>query len=271
MSMNPDDQSGKHVVAIIPARYGSSRLPGKPLLDLGGTPMIVRVARRAGMARLVDRVIVATDDQRIAEVVNAAGYEARMTSATHETGTDRLAEVAGELEAEIIVNVQGDEPLLDPSAIDSAIEPLLEDTTLLMSTTCEPLESAELILDPSVVKVVTDEDGFALYFSRSPIPLPRDEVRRCGSLEAALEHNPDLTSLFAKHTGLYAYRREFLLRYATLPRTRLERIESLEQLRALEHGFRIRVVSVGHHSIGVDTPEDLETLRQFIELHPDIG
>jgi 3-deoxy-manno-octulosonate cytidylyltransferase (CMP-KDO synthetase) len=221
------------------------------------------------MARLVNRVIVATDDARIAQVVDAAGYEARITSSTHETGTDRLAEVARDLRAEIIVNVQGDEPLLDAGAIDAAIEPLIEDATLVMSTTSEPLDSVDLILDPNVVKVVSDAEGFALYFSRSPIPVPRDEVRQAGGLEAALRTNPELTGLFAKHTGLYAYRREFLLRFAKLPRTRLERIESLEQLRALENGFRIKVVPVSHRSRGVDTPEDLASLREYIRTHPD--
>lgn len=271
MSVSLDDTSISGVVAIIPARYGASRLPGKPLLDVWGTPMIVRVAERATMARFVNRVIVATDDQRIVDVVNAAGFESRLTAATHETGTDRLAEVARDLDASIIVNVQGDEPLLEPAAIDSAIEPLLEDPTLVMSTTCEPLESAQLILDPNVVKVVTDARGFALYFSRSPIPLPREEVRHHGSLEAALTRNPDLSNLFAKHTGLYVYRREFLLHLAGLPRTRLERVESLEQLRAIEHGFRIRVVAVSHRSIGVDTLEDLDNLREFMRTHPDAG
>ncbi|MEP7270601.1 MAG: 3-deoxy-manno-octulosonate cytidylyltransferase [Acidobacteriota bacterium] len=266
------------VVAIIPARYASTRLPGKPLLDLGGKPMIVRVAERARRARLVDRVIVAADDVRIASVVMAHGFEARMTSPAHRTGTDRLAEVARGIEADLIVNIQGDEPLLEPAAIDAALEPLVEDGSLVMSTTCEPLhtsgdspeESIASILDPNVVKVVRDREGFALYFSRAPIPLPRDAVNTFGSIEEALRKDNSLLTLFAKHTGLYAYRRSFLIHFASLAPTELERIESLEQLRALQNGFRIKVVAVNHRSIGVDTEADLERLRDLLERNPDL-
>lgn len=250
------------VVAIIPARYGASRLPGKPLLDIGGKPMIVRVAELARRARLVDRVIVAVDDQRVLDVLLACGIEARMTSVAHRSGTDRLAEVAQDLDDELIVNVQGDEPTLDPGAIDAALEPLIADETLAMSTTCEPIDSIEAAIDPNVVKVVRDALGFALYFSRSPIPLPRDAVNRAGSIEMALRADPSLVTVFAKHTGLYVYRRSFLLHLASLARTPLECIESLEQMRALESGFRIKVVEVTHRSIGVDTQADLEKVRQ---------
>lgn len=230
--------------------------------------MILRVAARARAARLVDEVIVATDDSRVFEVVVAGGFEARMTSPAHHTGTDRLAEAAGDLEADLIVNVQGDEPLIDPGAIDAAIEPMIADASLVMSTTCEPLESARSILDPNVVKVVRDLEGFALFFSRSPIPLPRDAVNRAGSLERAIAEDPSLQLNFSKHTGLYVYRREFLLQFAALPRTDLERIESLEQLRALEHGYRIKVVAVTHRSIGVDTESDLDLIRELIAKDP---
>ena len=251
------------VVAIIPARYDASRLPGKPLLDIGGKPMIVRVAELSRRARLVDRVIVAVDDQRVFDVLSTRGIEARMTSVAHRSGTDRLAEVAQDLDVELIVNVQGDEPMLDPGAIDSALEPLIADESLEMSTTCEPIESIDAVIDPNVVKVVRDALGFALYFSRSPIPLPRDAVNRAGSIELALRADASLVTLFAKHTGLYVYRRSFLLHLSSLARTPLECVESLEQMRALESGFRIRVVEVAQRSIGVDTEADLERVRQM--------
>lgn len=251
------------VVAIIPARYASTRLPGKPLVDIAGKPMIVRVAERAREIAAISRVIIATDDQRVFDAVIAHNHEVIMTSPDHRTGTDRLAEVAARLDAEIIVNVQGDEPLIEPATIAAAIAPLLADASIVMCTTSEPIESAADLLNPNVVKVVTDEQGFALYFSRNPIPFPRAAVQQHGSIEAAFAAEPELLKLYSKHTGMYVYRRDFLLRYAKLPPTPLEQAELLEQLRALEHGYRIRVVKVDHRSIGVDTPEDLERVRQM--------
>lgn len=225
--------------------------------------MVVRVAERARQVASINRVIIATDDQRIFDIVAAAGEEVMMTSPDHQTGTDRLAEVAAQLNAEIIVNVQGDEPLIEPATIESALSPLLDDSSIVMSTTSEPIESVADLLNPNVVKVVTDPAGFALYFSRSPIPFPRSAVQAHGSIEAALTTEPDLLSRYAKHTGMYVYRREFLLSYAKLPATPLEQSELLEQLRALEHGYKIKVLKVTHRSIGVDTPEDLERVRQI--------
>ena len=254
------------VVAIIPARYASTRLPGKPILDIGGKPMVVHVAERARQVAAINqsgRVIIATDDQRVFDAVAAAGEEVMMTSPDHSTGTDRLAEVAAKLDAEIIVNVQGDEPLIEPATIEAALAPLLADHSIVMSTTSEPIESAADLLNPNVVKVVTDPSGFALYFSRNPIPFPRAAVQTHGSIEAALTAEPELLSRYAKHTGMYVYRREFLLTYAKLPSTPLEQTELLEQLRALEHGYKIKVVRVAHRSIGVDTPEDLERVRRL--------
>ena len=252
------------VVAIIPARYASTRLPGKPLVEIAGRPMILHVVERARLASSINRVIVATDDERVFRTVTAAGAEAIMTSPAHRTGTDRLAEVAAQLDAEIIVNVQGDEPLIEPATIEAAVAPLIADASIAMSTTCEPIESIADVLNPNVVKVVTDSEGFALYFSRSPIPFPRTEALQYSSLEAALRAQPQRLTLFAKHTGLYAYRRDFLLMFARLEPTPLERTESLEQLRALEHGYRIKVIKVAHRSIGVDTTEDLERVREMI-------
>lgn len=255
------------VVAIIPARYASTRLPGKPLVDIAGKPMIVRVAERAREVAAIRRVIIATDDQRVFDAVVALNHDApvevMMTSPDHPTGTDRLAEVAATLDAEIIVNVQGDEPLIEPATIDAAIAPLLADASIVMCTTSEPIESAADLVNPNVVKVVTDGEGFALYFSRNPIPFPRAAVQAHGSIEAAFAANPELLKLYSKHTGMYVYRRDFLLRYAKLPPTPLEQAELLEQLRALEHGYRIKVVKVDHRSIGVDTPEDLERVRRM--------
>ncbi|MGH9768989.1 MAG: 3-deoxy-manno-octulosonate cytidylyltransferase [Blastocatellia bacterium] len=255
----------KHkVVAIIPARYASTRLPGKPLIEIAGKPMILRVAERAKQASLISRVIVATDDERVFQAVTAGGIEAIMTSPDHATGTDRLAEVAAKLDAEIIVNIQGDEPLIEPATIEAAVAPLLADRSIMMSTTCEPIESVEDVLKSNVVKVVIDRDGFALYFSRNPIPFPRSAVLEHGSIKAALRARPELLKVFNKHTGLYAYRRDFLLAYAKLPPTPLEQSEMLEQLRALDHGYKIKVVAVAQRSIGVDTPEDLELVKRII-------
>lgn len=251
-------------IAIIPARYASSRLPGKPLVDIAGQPMILHVVKRAQQAASINRVIVATDDERVWQAVTAVGAEAMMTSPEHRTGTDRLAEVAAQLDAALIVNVQGDEPLIEPATIDAAVAPLLADQSIVMSTTCEPIETVEDLLNPNVVKVVVDAAGFALYFSRQPIPFPRAAAQTHGSIAAALQVQPELLSRYAKHTGLYCYRREFLLKFAQLPPTPLEQLELLEQLRALEHGYRIRVVPVAHRSIGVDTPEDLERVRQMV-------
>jgi 3-deoxy-manno-octulosonate cytidylyltransferase (CMP-KDO synthetase) len=253
------------VVCIIPARYSSSRLPGKPLLEIGGRPMVVRVVERALAAPSVARAVVATDDERILEAVRAHGYEAVMTRADHASGSDRLAEAAAGMGAEVVVNVQGDEPLIAPETIERAVAALLEDAGASASTTCEPFERAADVLSPDVVKVVTDERGRALYFSRSPVPFPREAVRLHGSLEAALAREPGLVSAFRKHTGLYAYRRDFLLEYARWPPAALECAESLEQLRILERGHAIRVVEAAAPSIGVDTEEDLRRVRAIYE------
>ncbi|HEX3557845.1 MAG TPA: 3-deoxy-manno-octulosonate cytidylyltransferase [Pyrinomonadaceae bacterium] len=251
------------VVAIIPARYSSSRLPGKPLLEIAGRPMVLHVVERALSAPSVARAVVATDDERIFEAVSAAGHEALMTSAAHASGSDRLAEAAAQIEADVIVNVQGDEPLISPETIERAVRALLEGDGCAAATTCEPIGSASDVLSLDVVKVVVDERGHALYFSRSPVPLPREAVRRYGSLVAALEVEPALVAAFRKHTGLYVYSRAFLLEYARWPQTVLERAESLEQLRILEHGYRIRVVEAASPSVGVDTAEDLRRVREL--------
>jgi 3-deoxy-manno-octulosonate cytidylyltransferase (CMP-KDO synthetase) len=253
------------VVAIIPARFSSSRLPGKPLLEIAGRPMVLHVVERALAAGCVSRAVVATDDERVYGAVRGAGYEALMTSPEHASWSDRLAEAAAQVEADLIVNVQGDEPLISPRTIERAVEALVGDGEASVSTAWEPAESAADVLSADVVKVVVDGRGRALYFSRSPVPYPRDAVRRHGSLEKALEKEPGLLATFRKHTGLYVYRRAFLLEYARRQQTPLERAESLEQLRVLEHGFSIRVVEAASPSIGVDTAEDLRRVREIME------
>ena len=256
----------QNVIAIIPARYASTRLEGKLLLSLAGKPLILHTMEQAKKARNVSRVIVATDDERILNVVKESGNESVLTSPHHQSGSDRIAEVAENLpENSIIVNVQGDEPLISPATIEKAVEAILWDDSADIATTCEKIEDERDVLSPDVVKVVTDENDFALYFSRSPIPFPREAVKKYGSLENALRQEKDLLSLFRKHTGIYVYRREFLLNYTKLKQTDLEKTEMLEQLRALESGAKIKVVEVLETSIGVDTQEDFERVRQILE------
>ena len=244
------------VTVVIPARYASTRFPGKPLADLCGKPMIQWVYERSSLCESVDRVIVATDDSRIADAVEAFGGVVAMTRSDHATGTDRLAEVAADLTDDLIVNVQGDEPLIDPAMIQAALDPMLADNSIPMGTLKTPLTTIDEYRNPNVVKVVTDQHGFALYFSRAPIPYPRDF-----NDEIKLRWNELAT---AKHVGLYVYRRDFLLKYPALQATPLETQECLEQLRALEHGYRIRVAETTLVGQGVDTPEDLDRVRDLL-------
>ncbi len=237
------------VIAIIPARYESTRLPGKPLADIAGKPMIQHVYERAAAVRSIARVIVATDDARIQKTVQGFGGEAFMTGTQHVSGTDRIAEVARTLDAEILVNVQGDLPFLEAGMVDDAIGELRADDSLPMSTVKTVIRDAEAMNNPNVVKVVTNRDGDALYFSRSPLPYWRGVT--------------DDGVMGYKHLGLYGYRRDFLLRFTELQPTPLELAEKLEQLRALEFGYRIRVVeTVAGLGVEVDTPEDLERARR---------
>ena len=211
--------------------------------------MVERVYRRAAAARGVSGVLVATDDDRIAEAVARFGGAAVMTRRDHASGTNRIAEVARDLSCDIVVNVQGDEPTLDPSAVEAAVAPLSANLSVVMSTLGAPLDPARDLHNPNTVKVVVDQRGFALYFSRAPVPFRRKADEALASV--------------LRHIGLYAYRRDFLLTLASLPRTPLERLESLEQLRALEYGYRIKVVETADTSVSVDTPEDLERVRRF--------
>lgn len=230
------------IVALIPARYSSSRFPGKPLAEIRGKPMIQRVYERACLAKSLAKVIVATDDQRIYQAVTGFGGRVVMTSPKHQSGTERLAEATKDLDADIVVNIQGDEPLIQPEMIEEAISPLLNEPQIVMSTLKQPITDSSELNSPDVVKVVTDKHDFALYFSRCPIP-----------------HN---SSCF-KHIGLYVYRKNFLMRLVSLEPTPLEMAERLEQLRALENGYKIKVVQTEYLSIAVDRPEDLEKVKQF--------
>ncbi|MDQ6653806.1 MAG: 3-deoxy-manno-octulosonate cytidylyltransferase [Acidobacteriota bacterium] len=327
---NPPTNPNLKAVAIIPARYDSVRLPGKALLEIAGKPMICWVVARALAARNVSRAIVATDDERIRYVVQHAGYEAVMTSKDLASGTDRIAEVAASLvNEEIIVNLQGDEPLVSPLTIERAIAAMGEEKIgekgkgeggkgkgesgrhgdeetrrrgeeetarggkaetgkrgagekrgeeetrdqehekreerVEIVTAWEPMESAADVLNPDVVKIVVDENRHAIYFSRSPVPYPRGAVRKHGSIEAALRSEPSLLTRFRKHTGLYVYRRNVLLEFMKWPQSELEKLESLEQLRALEHGVKIKAIEASTWSIGVDTIEDLQRVRSLVE------
>ena len=232
--------------AFIPARFDSTRLPGKPLKDICGKPMIRWVYERAGQASLLSGVAVATDDCRVFDAVTSFGGSVVMTSTEHTSGTDRVAEAAGGTKAEIVVNVQGDEPLIEPEMIDAVLRPLIDDPALLMSTLKTPVASTADLTDPNVVKVVTDKEGFALYFSRSAVP--------SGAAGGGA----------VKHIGLYAYRREFLIEFSKMAPTALEKSEKLEQLRVLENGYRIMVVETPFNPLAVDTEEDLEKVRRII-------
>ena len=245
--MNPSE-----IVIVIPARYGSARLPGKPLVPLAGTAMIQRVYERAKLSKRANRVIVATDDDRIVKAVEGFGGEARMTRSEHRTGTERVAEVAAHTDGQVFVNVQGDEPLLDPDSVDAAINALLEEPAASVATVATPIKLPADIMDPNVVKTVLDFDENALYFSRAPIPWVRDTG---GKVQAR----------HLKHLGLYVFQRDALLEYPTLPQGTLEKIEQLEQLRWLENGWKIRVAEVEHDSVSVDIPEDVARVEKLLQ------
>lgn len=239
------------IIGIIPARYGSTRLPGKPLADIGGKTLIERVWRQAAKAKRLSRLLVATDDRRIADAVAAFGGEAVMTPATCASGTDRLAVAARRIPCDVVINIQGDEPFLSPAMLDRLAEPFLKDRTLQMATLSAPLPPGELN-NPNCVKVVCDAEGNALYFSRAGVPFIRGGLK------------PGARAPYRLHLGVYAYRRRFLLQYARWPRTALEKLEQLEQLRALEHGVRLRVIPAARPSLSIDTPEDLERARKLL-------
>ena len=242
----------QQIVVVIPARYASARLPGKALVPLAGKPMIQHVWEHVRQAKRVARVIVATDDERILHSVESFGGEAQMTRPDHRSGTERAAEVAAHVVGDIFVNVQGDEPMIDPAVVDAAVETLLDEPAAALATVATPIKHPADILDPNVNKVVLDFDGNALYFSRAPIPWVRDTDHR-------------VHARYLKHLGLYAYQREALLEFPTLPQGDLERLEQLEQLRWLENGWKMRVGEVEYDSVSVDVPEDVARVEKLLQ------
>lgn len=254
-------------IVVIPARYASTRFPGKPLALLKGKPLIQHVYQNSLNARLAGEVIVATDSETIFETVMAFGGKAIITSPEHQSGTDRIAEVAAAMNCDIMVNVQGDEPLIRPEMIDAVIS-VLDDSRAALGTLAIPIRDSREIFDPNIVKVVFDREGFAWYFSRAPIPYHRDEWNNPLAQSRELMAMSDLVirNCF-KHIGIYSYRREVLLKLSSLPPTRLEMIEKLEQLRAIESGFRIKVRETSFETIGVDTPQDLERVEQCLNSY----
>jgi len=255
--MNNKMNSKPIIAAIIPARYASTRLPAKPLIDLCGKPMIQHVYERAKQASLVTNVLVATDHENIAAAVHAFGGECAMTSPDIRSGSDRIAAAAKNLSGtDIIVNVQGDEPLIAPLMIDAAIQPMIDDASIQVATLVKKIDSAAELTNPNIVKCVLDEAGYAIYFSRSPIPYLRDNV------DIGTWHT---RHTYFKHIGLYVYRKPFLLQFSSWKESTLERIEKLEQLRILEHGIRIKATITEYDSIPIDTPEDAERVRAILQ------
>lgn len=245
------------IIGIIPARFASTRLMGKPLADIGGKPMIQHTYQNAKKSKLIDKVVIAVDDDRLYKVAKGFGAEVYMTPQDVATGSDRIAIVAEKIpEATIIVNIQGDEPFIKGKMIDEAIEPLLFDKKVSVSTLAKRITSVEEMKSPSVVKVVFDYNNFAMYFSRSPIPFARDARTNLQRIENAEMY---------KHIGLYVYRKEALLKFTASKPTDLEQIEKLEQLRFLEYGYKMKIVVTNYDSLSVDTPADLELARKFYE------
>lgn len=240
----------RKILGVIPARFASTRFPGKVLAQIAGKTMLQHVYERASLCTYLTKVIIGTDDDRVYAVAKSFGARVRMTLADHVSGTDRVAEVASAEDAAIIVNIQGDEPLISPAAIDAAVLPLVHEPDLVMGTLKKRIEDPREIADPNVVKVVTDRAGDAIYFSRCAIPFDREK---------------SAAAPYFKHIGLYVYQRDFLLAYSALPVGPLETAERLEQLRALENGYRIRVVETEYESLGVDTPEDLQRVSKLFD------
>lgn len=251
------------ITAIIPARYASTRFKGKPLANILGKPMIQHVYEGVSKSKLIDDIIIATDDDRIFNTAKSFGANVIMTSPYHTTGTDRVAEVARSLRSEIIINVQGDEPLIKGSIIDKAVRPLIKDSDIKMGTIVTKIDEVEDWFNPNVVKVVVDKNGFALYFSRSPIPFPRDlKIDRLKSIPCRIKEQ-FIKNIF-KHIGVYIYRKDFLIKFSKMRPTPLEKLEKLEQLRALENGYKVKIVKVDYQPVSVDTPEDLKKVIEIL-------
>jgi 3-deoxy-manno-octulosonate cytidylyltransferase (CMP-KDO synthetase) len=240
-------------IVVIPARYGSTRLPGKALADIEGKPLVLHAYDRAKLATLASECLVATDDDRIREACERHGAKVVMTSPDHQSGTDRMAEVANKTDAAIYINVQGDEPLIDPEAVDLLIDTMRGDPTIKMGTLKRAFTSYDDFISPDMARVVCDADDFALYFSRAAIPhMSREEFE-----------TTDKRALAFKHIGIYSFRRDFLLEFSSMPQSSLEKAERLEQLRALEAGVKIKALTTDYESISVETPADLERVRDL--------
>ncbi|MDD5730908.1 MAG: 3-deoxy-manno-octulosonate cytidylyltransferase [Candidatus Omnitrophica bacterium] len=239
------------VIGIIPARYSSTRFSGKVLADINGKPMIQHVWERAKQALILDDIIIACDDERVASVARGFGARVVLTAKAHISGTDRIIEVINPLDVKVVVNIQGDEPLIHPVMIDNAAQALLDNSGISMATVMRKIDDPSQVNDPHVVKVVVDKNNFALYFSRSAIPYHA-------------EHSEIKNPVYYKHIGLYAYTKDFLFTYKNLPVSSLEKAERLEQLRVLEEGYRIKVIETNYDTMGVDTPEDLEKLKEYL-------
>jgi 3-deoxy-manno-octulosonate cytidylyltransferase (CMP-KDO synthetase) len=248
--MRTEEEKSK-VVGVIPARYSSTRFEAKVLADIMGKPMIQWVWERAKQVKILDELIVACDDERVADVVRGFGAQVVMTAKGHVSGTDRIAEVVNPIDVEVVVNIQGDEPLVHPTMIDNVARAILTDPSIPVATIIRKIEDPEDINDPHVVKVVKDKNDFALYFSRSAIPFHA--------------RNSDIAApVYYKHIGLYGYSKDFLFTYKNMAPSSLERTEKLEQLRVLEDGYKIKVIETKYDSIGVDTPEDLEKVKEYL-------
>lgn len=243
-----------NVIGVIPVRYSSSRFEGKVLVDILGKPMLQHVWERAKQAVVLEDIIIACDDQRVLNAAQEFGAKAVLTAKAHPSGSDRIIEVINPIDVKVIVNIQADEPLVHPLMIDTVAQALLDDTKVSMATMMKKIENSDEVNDPNVVKVVMDKNNFALYFSRSAIPY----------YPADCEVKP---AVYYKHIGLYAYTKDFLFIYKNLPVSNLEKIERLEQLRVLEEGYRIKVIETKYETIGVDTPDDLNKVKQYLQTH----
>lgn len=253
------------LLIIIPARYGSTRFEGKPLVSICGRPMIAHVYERAKMSKYADLVIVATDDERILKAVKNFEGKTVMTSSSHETGTDRIIEVVKDIEAEWIINLQGDEPLIEPMVIDLLAGEMLASSQEKMFSIMRPVSDAAEFLDPNMVKVVTDHEGYALYFSRAPIPFSKHGLTHISDLFQGSQTRQEWINNTHIHCGIYGYRRDFLLSFPKMRPSFLEKAEGLEQLRILANGYRIKMLETDYRSIGVDTPEDIERVEGLMK------
>ncbi len=242
----------KNAIGVIPARFGSTRFPKKVIADLNGKPIIQHIWENCKKAKMLDDLVIATDNDEVMEVIKSFGGKAVFTSPDHMTGTDRIAEVVNAIDVNVIVNIQGDEPLIQAEMVDSLVRTILDHKNISMASLMKKMENLDEINNPNVVKVIVDKNGFAIYFSRSPIPYPRLKEE---------------AKLYYKHLGIYAYTKDFLYEYTNLPKSYLEKCESLEQLRVLENGYKIKMVETKFDTIGVDTPDDLEKVKSRLEAN----